>query len=406
MELKNFRYIAYNADKKIVRGTIEALNRNVCLKFLQTKNYDVIRLTEYRSILSKLDQISFGTMLKPKQLVFFLKQLGSLLKAGVKLLPALELLSLQQENRLLRKLYFELYQQVYNGYSFSRALSQRPKEFPNLLCQMIEVGEISGDLPDTILRMSIYYENQMKIITKIKSAVRMPMVYLFLALIISAGMLIFVFPNIAELYASFEGAKLPAVTQFFLNAGEFTKTFSLPIFLSIFMIILTVYLLDRFVPKVHYGLTVLVLKTPIFGPLLQMNNQILIANSLSQMMGRGINSIHALNTVRNVIKNVIYKELMTKTLLYIEDGKPFSKSFEESPFIDAIMGKMIATGEKSGDIPKLMENLSTYYNGVADLRVEQIRGAIQPILLIFVYGLVGLMILALMMPMLSLGSQI
>ena len=234
----------------------------------------------------------------------------------------------------------------------------------------------------------------------------MPMVYLFLALIISAGMLIFVFPNIAELYASFEGAKLPAVTQFFLNAGEFTQTYSLPIFLSIFMIILTVYLLDRYVPKVHYGLTVLVLKTPIFGPLLQMNNQILIANSLSQMMGRGINSIHALNTVRNVIKNVIYKELMTKTLLYIEDGKPFSKSFEESPFIDAIMGKMIATGEKSGDIPKLMENLSTYYNGVADLRVEQIRGAIQPILLILVYGLVGLMILALMMPMLSLGSQI
>ncbi len=406
MELRNYRYVAYNADKKIVRGTVEALNRNVCLKFLQTKNYEIIRLTEYRSLLSKLDQISFGSMLKPKQLVFFLKQLGSLLKAGVKILPALELLSLQQENRLLRKLYFELYQQLYNGYSFSRALNQRPKEFPNLLCQMIEVGEVSGDLPDTILRMSVYYENQMKIISKIKSAVRMPVVYLLLALIISAGMLIFVFPNITDLYASFEGAELPAVTQFFLNAGEFTKNYAVPIFFTVFLVTITIYLLNRYVPKVHYGLTALMLKAPIFGQLLQMNNQILIANSLSQMMGRGINSIHALNTTRNVIKNVIYKDLMTKTLLYIEDGKPFSKSFEESPYIDAIMGKMIATGERSGDIPKLMENLSTYYNGVADLRVEQIRGAIQPILLIVVYGIVGLMILALMMPMLSLGSQI
>jgi type IV pilus assembly protein PilC len=137
-----------------------------------------------------------------------------------------------------------------------------------------------------------------------------------------------------------------------------------------------------------------------------MNNQVLIANALSQMMGSGINSLHALKTTRQVVGNVIFKELLTKTIDYVEDGLPFSRAFEESDYIDPIMARMIATGEKSGDIPKLMENLATYYNGVTELRVEQLKNAIQPFLLLIVYALVGTMIMALMLPMLSLGGQI
>ncbi|PKK97787.1 MAG: hypothetical protein CVV57_10565, partial [Tenericutes bacterium HGW-Tenericutes-2] len=123
-------------------------------------------------------------------------------------------------------------------------------------------------------------------------------------------------------------------------------------------------------------------------------------------LSRGINSIKALQTIKGLLTNIVYKELIIKTLNYIEDGKPFSKAFEESKYIDSIMSKMINTGEKTGDIPKLMENLSTYYNGVSELRVEQLKNAIQPILLIFVYAIVGVMMLAIMLPMLSLGGQI
>lgn len=406
MDLRNFKYMAINADGKTVRGRIEALNRNVCIKFLQTKNYQVKSLKEYKSIISKLDQISFGSMLKSKQLIFFLKQLGSLLSAGVNIVQALELLSLQQENRLHRKLYFELYQQVYNGFSFSKALSKRPKEFPSLLVQMIEVGEISGDLPKTILKMAAYYERQIKITNDIKGAIRMPVIYLLATFVIAAGMLIFVFPNITDLFMSFDNAELPGITQFFLDAGNFTANYAIFIFGGLFLTILIIWLLNKYVKKAHHAFAVMLLKIPIFGSLMQMNNQIMIANSLSQMLSNGINSLKALHTLRNLIKNSIYRDLITKTIDYIEDGKPFSKAFQESPYIDPIMSKMIATGERTGDIPKLMENLSIYYNGISELRVEQIKNAIQPILLIVVYAIVGVMIVAIMMPMLSLGSQI
>ncbi len=398
--------MATNADGKQVRGRIEALNRSVCLKYLQTKNYKVSSVKEYKSIISKLDRISFGSSLKSKQLIFFLKQLGSLLKAGVNIVQALELLSLQQDNRVHRKLYFELYQQLYNGFSFSKALSRRPKEFPNLLVQMIEVGELSGNLPDAVIDMANYYEKQIKISNDIKGAIRMPVIYLIATLLIAAGMLIFVFPNITDLFLSFEDAELPGITQFFLDAGNFTANYALFIFGGLAILVLTIWGLNRYVKSVHRAFTVMMLKFPIVGPLLQMNNQIMIANSLSQMLSNGINSLKALQTIRNFIKNTVYRELLTKTINYIEDGKPFSKSFTESPFIDPIMSKMIATGERTGDIPKLMENLAGYYNGVSELKVAQIKNAIQPILLIIVYLMVGVMILAIMMPMLSLGSQI
>ncbi len=406
MDLKNYKYLATNADGKKVRGTIEALNRNVVIKYLQLKNYKIENITESNSLLSKLDSITFGRLLKPKQLIFFLKQLGSLLNAGIKLITALELLSLQQENRNQRKLYFELFQQINNGLSFSKALSKRPKDFPNLLVQMVEIGELSGELGSTVMKMADYYESQLKIQTEIKGALRMPLIYLVAALVIAAGMLIFVFPNITGLFASFEGAKLPRITQFFLNVGTFLKSYALIIFGGIFIFVVIFILLNKYVHRFHYFLSVVLLKLPIFGSLIQMNNQITIANSLSQMLSNGINSVKALQTVKGVINNVIYVDLIKKTLKYIEDGNPFSKSFEESDFIDPIMARMISTGEKTGNIPKMMENLSDYYNGITQLRVQQLKNSIQPILLIIVYAIVGVMILAIMLPMLSLGSQI
>ncbi len=406
MVLRNFKYVAQNADGKTVRGRIEAIDRQVAVKFLKSRNYSELRLVEYHSVIARMNQITIGKTLQTTHMIFFLRQLGSLLKAGVNILPALELLSLQQEKHRLRMILFEIYQHVYNGLSLSKALAARPKEFPKLLILMIEVGELSGTLPDTVLAMAAYYDRQTKVNGQIKGALRMPVVYLVAALLIAAGMMLFVFPNITGLFSSFGDAELPGITRFFLSAGTFMAQNALPIFGGIALAALVVVGLDKKVPAFHRALVVFSLRLPVAGPLIRMANQILIAGSLSQMMENGINSVTALQTVRSVVTNVVYRDLLTKTLAYVDDGWPFSKAFEESEFIDPIMSRMIATGERTGDVPGLMKNLSVYYNGISELRVDQIKNAIQPILLLFVYALVGVMILALMLPMISLGSQI
>ena len=406
LKLRNFKYTAKNNEGKTINGKIEALNRDICKKFLETKNYKIIKIKEYRSLFSIINNITIGPLLKHKELVFFLKQLGSLLKSGVNILSALELLALQKDSKNLRKLYFELYQEVYNGNSFSKALGKKPKEFPKLLVKMIEVGEMSGDLANMVMQMADYYEKQIEIANGIKGAIRMPLIYFIAAILIAVGMLLFVFPNITDLFASFGNATLPPITQFFLDVGLFFETYIIHIIIILSLTITSLVLLNKYYYKFHNLLTKFLLKLPVIGKLIQMHNQIMIANALSQMLSNGVNPQQALKTIHSFLKNSIYKNIIKNTLYYIEDGRPFAKAFEESSYIDPIMAKMIATGEKTSDIPKLMKNLAKYYNGISDLRVEQLKNAIQPILLIFVYSIVGVMILAIMLPMISLGGQI
>ena len=305
MQLKNFKYVCINPEGKTVKGKMEAISKSICIKYLQTKNYKVKEIKEYRNIITQLEQITFGRLIKTKQLVFFLKQLGSLIHSGVKLLSALELLSLQQDNRNIRKLYFELYQEVYNGNLLSKAMSRRPKEFPNLLIQMIRVGELSGELSETILSMADYYEKQIKLSSDIKSATRMPLIYLGAAIVISIGMLLFVFPNITGLFASFGDAELPAITQFFLDTGTFFQNYALVIFGTITILVILFVLLYHKNDKFHYVVKLGLLRMPIFGKLIQMNNQILIANSLSQMLSNGIHSMEALKTTKDILEHDI-----------------------------------------------------------------------------------------------------
>ncbi len=406
MELRNFKYTAINKDGKQVKGKIEALNRTICAKYLQTKNYTNIVIKEYSNFLTKLNSINVGKLLKPRDLVFFLKQLGSLLNSGVNILAALELLALQKEKRNLRIIYFGLYQEVYNGFSFSRALAKKPKEFPKLLVQMVEIGEMSGELAKMILEIADYYDKQIKVTNGIKSAVRMPLIYLSAALAIAVGMIIFVFLNIAGLYESFDNAKLPGITLFFLNLADFVTQNLLTIGLSVFVFITSFILLNTFSKEFHHGLTIVLLKVPLIGKLMQMHNQIMIANGLSQMLANGINPLQALKTIYTILSNSVYKKIIKNNIDYIEDGLPFAKAFEESQYIDPIMAKMIATGEQTSDIPTLMKNLASYYNEIADLKIEQLKNTIQPVLLLVVYGLVGVMVLAIMLPMIALGGQI
>jgi type II secretory pathway component PulF len=224
--------------------------------------------------------------------------------------------------------------------------------------------------------------------------------------VIAAGMLVFVFPNITALFVAFDNAKLPAITQFFIDAGNWTATYGIYLFAIVIILIVTIVSLNKFLPQFRYKFSEFLIQFPIFGSLIQMENQILIANSLSQMLNNGVMVNRALHSIKTFTKNVVYHDMLTKTLEYVEDGKPFSKGFEECRFIDPIMARMIATGERTSEVPKLLRNLSEYYNGITDIKVEQIKAAVQPVLLIVVYVIVGVMILAVMLPMISLGSQV
>ncbi len=406
MNLHHYQYEAINARGKKVKKGMDAVSKLEVVEYLTAKNYQVISLKEVNHIFTKLNSINVNNVLPRKQLVFFLKQFSSLIHAGFTLTDAVKSLALQQDNKYQRRLLFDIYESLLNGDSFSTALKRYPKEFPQMLVKMIEISELSGHLAETMLEMSAYYEKQIKTRSEIIGTIRMPLIYLGITILIAIGMVLFVFPNISDLFSSFEDAELPGITVFFLAASDYINLHFLNILLIIIGLVVIIYLANKYIDAFNKAMSISLLELPIFGQLVKMYNQILIANTLSQMLSHGIQALSALLSIRGLLRNRIYKKLIDETIVNITNGEKLSKSFTKSEWIDPIMAHMIETGESTGDLPSLMKNLSEYYNDVSDLRIERIKASLQPILLIFIYTFIAIMLLAVMLPMLSLSGQI
>lgn len=403
--MRSYKYICIDSQGKRVKGSMDATNKGVCLRFLEGKRMEVLSCVEYSNIFTKFNQINFGSTINEKQLLFFLKQLGSLLTSGIKLIDALELLALQQENKSVRRVLFILHQEVYNGNKMSEVMKMYPNDFPPFLVSMVEVGEMTGELGTVIKQTSDYLENQSALQKQIKSAIMSPVRYLLLAVGVTVAMLLFVFPSIQSTFDSM-GAKLPGVTKFFLKLQEIIMKHGAVVLAVIAAVIVLYIIAYKLSEKFRIFMAKFLLKMPLIGTLIKMQNQIAISNSLAQLMSRGVTATDSLDVTKRVTKNPIYNQILKDAYDNVVDGKPFSKAFEESQFIDPTMARMIATGEKTSEIPKLLTNLSTYYNEVSGTQVAVIKGTLQPILMLFVYGIVAALMMAIMLPQLQLGMNI
>ena len=404
--MKSYRYDAIDANGKRIKGTTEGTNKVMVTRYLESRNLSVMKVEEYSNIFTKLSNISFGQTINAEQLNFYLKQLGSLLTAGVKLVEALEILATQQTNKAIRKIYFIIQQEVYNGNKLSSSFELFPNDFPPLLIAMTEAGEATGDLGATIARAAEYFNSQGKLNKKIKKAVTGPLTYLIGALGVAIAMVIFVFPTFVNMFSEFGSNDMPIFTKIYLVFYDFLMAYGLILAAVIIVVVITFIILKKKSTGFSDAVDMFVLKVPGFGKLIQLNNQILIANTLSQLMGRGVGALPALKVVRKVVQNRIFIKIIDDAIANVEGGKGFAKSFEESSFIDPIMARMISTGEKTSEIPKLLNNLTIYYNEVADVKVAQVEKTIKPVLMLFVYAVVMSLLLAIMMPQLSLASGV
>ena len=405
MELKNYRYVGTDPFGKNVKGTVEATSRATCIRLIEQKNISIIKVEEYSNILTKLNSISFGAVIKPKYLSFFLQQLGSLLTAGIKLVDALDILALQEKDKNIRKILMALQQEVYNGNKFSDALAMFPNDFPPLLLSMVEVGEASGDLGNIIVKTADHFEKQRRISSKVKSIVKSPAIYICLALLVAVGMAMFVFPSMSSMYESFDTGELPGVTKMFMAFSDLLLGYWPIIFGSLALLITTFIILKKKCRPFREKLDVFVLKVPVIGSLNQMLQQIMIASTLSQLLSRGVNSLQSLEITKKVCTNSVYEKIIAETAQNVQDGRSFAKAFQESWAIDPIMSRMIATGEKTSEIPKLMTNLSGFYDQTSEAKADQLKAVLQPIMMLVVYAIVACLLLAIMLPELQMGGN-
>lgn len=402
--MNNYKYRARRFDGKEVKGKIEAPTKKQAAQMLADKRLEPLEINQYFSLYAKFDQIQINKVINDKTLVFLLKQLGALLDAGVRVYEAIEILASQQDNRFIRRILFDIYFQVAAGANLSDAMDAYPKEFPDMLRNLIRVGEKAGELEKIVNQSAEYFEKQLRIKSSIKSAMMLPVVYSILAGAVMIGMLIWVIPGYVSLFIGLD-AELPTVTLLFVKLSDFMTNHALLFFGSLIGLLVSLYLIFFKTNGGKNFIDVFTLKIPIFGNIVQISNLSRIASTLAQLVQSGVHSLEAVDVTKGVIDNHIYKDILTQCSRNIRNGDGMSLAFANHWAVSPVVPKMIAIGEKSGELDQMLLNLSSFYDSDIDIKVENLKKSIEPILLVLIYAVVGSMIIAVMFPMFSLMSQ-
>ena len=407
MKIYDYKYRARRLkDGKIVSGFTEAPSKAMVDRFLQEQSLKPIEIYQQNSLWQSFQRISFGKVINERDLIFYLKQLASLLNAGVKLNEASEMLATQQTNKAIRRILYGIYYEVNSGQTLAEAYREYPNDFPNILVSMVQVGEKTGDLKGAINEIVDYFESQYRLKSSIQSTLMMPVIYLIVAVLVGVFLLIFVMPQFESMFASRDNVEMPAVTEFFINFGNFAREYALLILLGLAIFVALFYILLKRSKSFRKFLSYLAIKAPVIGQVVVLNNLSRIASTLSQMLNNHVPLQESLATTYDTVGNRIYKDLIVQAQKNVNAGDYMSQAFEDHYAVEVVFTRMISVGERTGELGQMLKNLSDFYDEDSEVKIDRLKKTLEPILLIFIFTVIVVMLLAIMMPSLSFAQQI
>jgi type IV pilus assembly protein PilC len=406
MKINDYRYKAKRMkDGKIVKGMAEGPSKAIVDQFLFENGMRAIEIEMHKSLMAQLNRITLGKIIKDKDLIFYLKQLSSLLRSGVKLNEACEILATQQTNKAVRRIYYGIYYEVNGGQLFSESMKEYPKEFPKILVSMIAVGEKTGDLEDVLTEIVDYFEKQYRLKSSIRSTLMLPIIYMTVAIGVAIFLMVGVLPQFEGMYDQL-GGELPGVTVFFMDIGKFLRANGIYLLIGFIAFIILFRTLKKKSYKLQYALSYIAIRMPIFGALTVLNNLSRIASTLAQLMKNHVPLQDSLKTTYDTLDNKVYRALLVEAQKNVNGGELMSTAFEHHFASEVVFTRMMSVGERTGELGKMMSGLAQFYDEDSEIKVERMKKALEPLLLIFIYVMIVIMILAVMLPSLSLSDQL
>lgn len=327
--------------------------------------------------------------------------------AGVPLLRSLTSLEEHAESPALKKTLTEIIQDVENGDGIADALSKHPNVFDDVYVNMVRAGEAAGILDDILKRLAIQQEKNATIRKKIKSAMTYPMVLIGITVIAFFGLMLFVIPQIGKIIKDLGGedAELPMLTQIMLSISDFTINFwyiVIPAFIGIIVILL------RFLktPKGKALFHRLLLRAPGISTLVQKIAIARFARTFSALIGAGVAVLEALNVTARAVGNTVYEEALMDAADQVKDGVPLSTIIGKNPIFPAIVAQMLSVGEETGQTDTVLVKVADFYEEEVDVAIEGISSLIEPVMILFMGSMVGLIAASVMGPIASMSQNI
>ncbi len=351
-----------------------------------------------------------GGKVKEKDIVIFTRQFATMIDAGLPLVQCLDILASQQESPVFKKILFQVKEDVESGSTFADALRKHPKTFNDLFVNLIAAGEVGGILDTILNRLSAYIEKSMKLKKQIKGAMVYPASVIAIAIIVVTVILIFVIPVFQKMFDQL-GSSLPTLTQYVVNLSEFLQ--ANPLGIPNVFLMLIVFGIIVYVVKVIYGtekgreiIDDLLLKAPVFGPLIRKTAVAKFTRTLSTMLTSGVPILDALEIVARTAGNKTIEKAILKTRVSISEGKTIAEPLAETKVFPPMVVQMIAVGEATGAMDTMLSKIADFYEDEVDAAVAALTAMLEPMLMVFLGGAIGGIVIAMYLPIFSIAGAI
>lgn len=393
----SFTYTVRDRTGREITGSLEADNADVLAGKLRQMGYFVVSIEEVKVSMGKKQFHIFGVKVKIEDVTVFTRQFATMINAGLPLIKCLSILSQQTESGTLADIITDCQREVEAGRSMSEALGKHPEAFSNLYVAMVRAGELGGMLDDVLLRVANQMEREQDIRRKVKSAMTYPIGVMTLTLILMAAMIIFVVPKFAAMFKSL-GGNLPTFTQVLVNISHVIGGWGGLIILAVIVGMVVAFRRFKATDVGRMFVDKVKLKLPVAGVLFHKYAMARFSRTLGTLLSSGVPILGALEITGETTGNMVVTRALEGVRAGVKEGETIAKPLGEAAVFPPMVTQMIAIGEETGALDVMLNKVSDFYDSEVNAAVDSLTSLIEPLLMAFLGCGVGLIVVALYLP--------
>lgn len=406
VKLKRYKYKVKDTDGKLIESYFDAENQIDVQSFLLNKGYEIISITEDK-VSTKLGLAAMASTSKmnSKDLNFFLTQLSTYVKSGIPLVESMEILSRQSKKKSTQMLYRKIVFELNKGTTFSKCLEKQGKTFPKMLINMLKTSEMTGDLTGVLDDMAAYYKQQDSNRKQIINAMTYPSVLMIFAIAVLTFVLTYVVPSFTSMYSSV-GSGLPTITVIIISISDFVIENWYYIVAVIVLIAAIITSLYKSSKSAKRAMQTFLMHIPVLKDMIKYNQLVTFTGTFATLIKHDVFITDSMDILSKITENEVYKKIIDSAITNLSKGNGVSVAFKGHWAFPETAYEMLVTGEKTGRLGEMMQHVTEYYQEEQTSLIARLKSLIEPLMIIMLAVIVGIVLLAVIVPMFDIYSKI
>ena len=399
-------YVARNSRGKKIKGYFYAYNKKDVEYFLESEELEVVSVKTSKSIQLLNHGFRRNKKLKTKYLVFMLTELSTYIKAGIPLSEALSIMARETKNMRFKNILREMRYDINSGDSFSKALMNRGEAFPSILINMVKTSEMTGSLAESLDDMAVYFGDIEETRRQMISILTYPTIIFTFAVAVVMFIMVYVIPKFVDIYNTMETKKIPHFTKTVIGISNFFQNNLITILLVIIIILATFILLYRKSKEFRMFFQKIGMRLPFIGNIMIYNEVTIFSKTFATLLRHDVFITDTMQILNELTNNEVYHDMINETIENIKKGEEISVAFKDHWAFPLPAYEMIVTGEKTGKLADMMEQVSEYYSSLHRSAILRLKSLIEPIIIVLLAFMVGSIILSVIIPMFSMYESV